>query len=66
MSNVISVPDKLTWDTMGMIKRHLKELKINNIEGKNDQAIARNEGALRFFMEEIIEEPKEAAISLAA
>lgn len=59
MNNVYYLPDRYTWETMLMLKRHIKDLKKDINTDYED--IARNEGALRFFMSEIIEPVAKAA-----
>lgn len=54
-NNIIDMQDKTDWYVMTLVKEHIKKLKASNLQGQNNDAIVRNEAALRSFFNDIHE-----------
>lgn len=55
MNNIIDMQDKNDWYVMNLVKEHIQKLKQDNSQGQNNDAIVRNESALRSFFNDIKE-----------
>lgn len=53
--NIIDMQDKNDWYVINMVKEHIRKLKQDNSQGQNNDAIQRNEAALRSFFNDIKE-----------
>lgn len=61
---IIEMRDPSDWVVMNMVKKHIMNLKKENLQGQNNDDIVRNEAALRSFHDDI--KQRSAAVAIAA